>query len=186
MDELRLLARLALPAQLPGPDQLRPARDRLLAAAAAEPAGSPTRLTAVAAPQQRPRRARPLPLTAALTGAAACGIAAALVLAPAAPIAGHRPAVVERARHHAELARRRYLAVDPDNRLVAQTLEADYNTALRDLRDAQDTYETAARHARDRLTDAQRARIHRLVTDLPAIWNDPTTPCGNANAWPGS
>ena len=41
---------------------------------------------------------------------------------------------VERARHHAELARRRYLAVDPDNRLVADTLEADWNDALRQLR----------------------------------------------------
>jgi hypothetical protein len=32
---------------------------------------------------------------------------------------------VERARHRTELARRRYLAVDPDNRLVADSLEAD-------------------------------------------------------------
>ena len=38
---------------------------------------------------------------------------------------------VERARQRAELARRRYLAVDPDNRLVADTLEADWNDALR-------------------------------------------------------
>ena len=42
-----------------------------------------------------------------------------------------RRGCVERARHHAELARRRYLAVDPDNRLVADTLEADWNNALR-------------------------------------------------------
>ena len=48
---------------------------------------------------------------------------------------------VERARHRAELARRRYLAVDPDNRLVADTLEADWNDALRTLRAAQDDYE---------------------------------------------
>ena len=37
---------------------------------------------------------------------------------------------VERARQRTELARRRYLAVDPDNRLVADTLEADWNDAL--------------------------------------------------------
>ena len=42
-----------------------------------------------------------------------------------------RAAHVERARYHADLARRRYLAVDPANRLVAGTLEADWNTALR-------------------------------------------------------
>ena len=40
---------------------------------------------------------------------------------------------VERARHRADLARRRYLAVDPDNRLVADSLEADWNDALRAL-----------------------------------------------------
>ena len=42
-----------------------------------------------------------------------------------------RRAAIQRARHAAELARRRYLAVDPDNRLVAATLEADWNDALR-------------------------------------------------------
>ena len=36
-----------------------------------------------------------------------------------------RAAHVERARYHADLARRRYLTVDPANRLVAETLEAD-------------------------------------------------------------
>lgn len=50
---------------------------------------------------------------------------------------------VERARHDADLARRRYLSVDPDNRLVADTLEADWNDALRGLADAEDNYERA-------------------------------------------
>ena len=36
-----------------------------------------------------------------------------------------RAAHVERARYHADLARRRYMAVDPANRLVADTLEAE-------------------------------------------------------------
>jgi hypothetical protein len=40
---------------------------------------------------------------------------------------------VERARHTADQARRRYLAVDPDDRLVAADLEADWNDALRVL-----------------------------------------------------
>lgn len=34
---------------------------------------------------------------------------------------------VERTRYEAELARRRYMKVDPDNRLVADTLEAEWN-----------------------------------------------------------
>ena len=54
-----------------------------------------------------------------------------------------RAAHVERARYHADLARRRYLAVDPANRLVAGTLEADWNTALRALDDAQAAYDKA-------------------------------------------
>jgi DNA invertase Pin-like site-specific DNA recombinase len=87
-----------------------------------------------------------------------------------------RAAHIERARYHADLARRRYLAVDPANRLVADSLEADWNTALRELNDAQHAYQQAREQHTGELTDAQRARINRLVTDLPAIWHDPTTP----------
>jgi DNA invertase Pin-like site-specific DNA recombinase len=87
-----------------------------------------------------------------------------------------RAAHVERARYHADLARRRYLAVDPGNRLVAEALEADWNTALRSLNDAQETYDKARRERTGQLTDTQKARISQLITDLPAIWNDPATP----------
>ena len=87
-----------------------------------------------------------------------------------------RAAHVERARYHADLARRRYLAVDPANRLVASTLEADWNTALRALGDAQAAYDKAREQHDGQLTDAQKARISQLVTDLPGIWHDPATP----------
>ncbi|WP_233889217.1 hypothetical protein [Paraburkholderia flagellata] len=40
---------------------------------------------------------------------------------------------LERARYEAELARRRYMNVDPANRMVADTLEADWNDRLRRL-----------------------------------------------------
>jgi DNA invertase Pin-like site-specific DNA recombinase len=82
---------------------------------------------------------------------------------------------VERARHHADLARRRYLSVDPDNRLVADTLEADWNDALRALRDAQDTLERA-KASDSALTNAKRERIHALAHDIPRLWHDPNTP----------
>ncbi len=87
-----------------------------------------------------------------------------------------RASHVERARHHAELARRRYLAVDPDNRLVADSLEADWNDKLRALNAAQDDYQrdTAAAHAL--LTEQHKARIRRLAADFPALWSDPATP----------
>ena len=86
-----------------------------------------------------------------------------------------RASHVERARHHAELARRRYLSVDPDNRLVADTLEADWNDALRALRDAQDTLERA-KGTDNALTNAKRERIHALAHDIPRLWHDPNTP----------
>jgi hypothetical protein len=87
-----------------------------------------------------------------------------------------RAAHVERARYRADLARRRYLAVDPANRLVADSLEADWNTALRELDDAQQTYDKSREQHPGQLTAAQHARINQLVTDLPAIWHHPATP----------
>jgi hypothetical protein len=83
---------------------------------------------------------------------------------------------VDRARQRAELARRRYLAVDPDNRLVADTLEADWNDALRAVQDAQDEYERQTAAAKTTLTEQHKQRIRQLASDFPKLWNDPTTP----------
>ncbi len=86
-----------------------------------------------------------------------------------------RASHVERARHRADLARRRYLAVDPGNRLVAGTLEADWNQALRALQAAQDDYDNASTVAAT-LTETDKARIRALASDFPALWSDPVTP----------
>ena len=82
---------------------------------------------------------------------------------------------MQRAQYHAEQARRRYLAVDPTNRLVADALEADWNNTLRELTEATDAYERAKTTAAT-LTDTQRQRITALAADFPALWNDPATP----------
>jgi DNA invertase Pin-like site-specific DNA recombinase len=87
-----------------------------------------------------------------------------------------RASYVERARHHAELARRRYLAVDPDNRLVADTLEADWNDKLRALNAAQDDYQRDTAAANAQLTEQHKTRICQLAADFPALWSDPATP----------
>jgi DNA invertase Pin-like site-specific DNA recombinase len=82
---------------------------------------------------------------------------------------------VENAQYEAELARRRYMKVDPDNRMVADSLEADWNAKLRALAEAQDR----AEHHRvtDRgIDEKQRARILALATDFPRLWNDSRTP----------
>ncbi len=87
-----------------------------------------------------------------------------------------RRAQVERARYEADLAQRRYLRVDPDNRLVADSLEADWNAKLRALADAQDAYERARETDRSLIDPAERARILALATDFPRLWADPATP----------
>ena len=83
---------------------------------------------------------------------------------------------VQRAEHAADAARRRYLAVDPTNRLVADQLEADWNNKLRELADARDEYERATEAGNRPLTNEQQARIRALATDLPALWTNPATP----------
>ncbi len=82
---------------------------------------------------------------------------------------------LERARYEAELARRRYLKVDPDNRLVADTLEADWNEHLRRLDGLQQEHDQ--RRAADKvlLNDEARARILALARDFPRVWNNPRT-----------
>ena len=83
---------------------------------------------------------------------------------------------VEQARYQSDLARRRYLQVDPDNRLVADCLEADWNTALRALVQAQERYERQRHAEAAGLSEAQRASILALAQDFPRLWNDPQTP----------
>jgi DNA invertase Pin-like site-specific DNA recombinase len=87
-----------------------------------------------------------------------------------------RHQVVERAQQEAELARRRYVRVDPDNRLVADQLEADWNAKLRALRSAQDEYDKQKQNEERTHRAAQREKILALATDFPRVWNDPNLP----------
>jgi DNA invertase Pin-like site-specific DNA recombinase len=86
-----------------------------------------------------------------------------------------RRAHIQRAEHAADAARHRYLAVDAANRLVADTLEADWNTALRALAAARDDYRKATATA-TALDEQQRGKIRAIAVDLPRLWNDPGTP----------
>jgi hypothetical protein len=87
----------------------------------------------------------------------------------------HRRAV-ERARYEADLARRRYLHVDPANRLVADELEAHWNRALQQVTEAQAIYERQQQADRVAVDADARARILALATDFPRLWRDPHTP----------
>ena len=82
---------------------------------------------------------------------------------------------VERARYAAELAQRRYLRVDPDNRLVANSLEADWNHKLRAHAAAQEEYERQRAADGLLLDETQRAEILALATDFPRLWRAPQT-----------
>jgi DNA invertase Pin-like site-specific DNA recombinase/ribosome-associated translation inhibitor RaiA len=83
---------------------------------------------------------------------------------------------VARARHEAELAQHRFRKVHPDNRLVADVLEAEWNTRLRELAEAQDVYERQRAAAQVIMDAAQRQAMLNLATDLPRVWRDPATP----------
>ena len=87
-----------------------------------------------------------------------------------------RKAQVERARYEAQLARRRYLQVDPDNRLVAGTLEADWNQNLLVLAEAEQEYERQKRADRLCVDEQQRQRVLALAQDFRQLWQDPGLP----------
>lgn len=83
---------------------------------------------------------------------------------------------VERARHEADLARRRFMEADPGNRLVVDVLEAEWNDKLRALHNAQEEFEHRQAQDRKELSDERRRQILALATDFPRLWNDPKTP----------
>jgi DNA invertase Pin-like site-specific DNA recombinase len=83
---------------------------------------------------------------------------------------------VERAQYEADLARQRFMNVNPNHRLVADGLEADWNAKLRALQQAQERCDREQAADRAPLTTEQRARVLALVTDFPRLWRDPKTP----------
>ena len=83
---------------------------------------------------------------------------------------------VERARHEADLARRRFIEADPSNRLVVDVLEAEWNGKLRALHDAQEELEHRRAQDLQELGEKQRQQILALATDFPRLWSDSKTP----------
>lgn len=83
---------------------------------------------------------------------------------------------VERAQYEADVARRRFMQVDPDNRLVADNLEGEWNEKLRRLTEAREEYERLQQQDRAILGEEQRRNILALATDFPRLWRDPQTP----------
>lgn len=89
---------------------------------------------------------------------------------------------LEKVEYEARRAERRYKAVDPDNRVVARTLEADWESCLREREVVRGQYESAKQQRRVHLTPDDRARVRELARDLPAVWHAPTTQSADRKA----
>src|SRR5512134_1462395 len=87
-----------------------------------------------------------------------------------------RGRVIERAQIDAELAQRRFMRVDPNNRLVADTLEREWNDTLRALAEAREERERARQRDQIVLNESIRQRLATLTTDFRQLWDDPRTP----------
>ncbi|NSW92883.1 MAG: recombinase family protein [Firmicutes bacterium] len=83
---------------------------------------------------------------------------------------------VERARYEMELARRRYMNVDPDNRLVAVELEAEWNKKLREMEQAQEVYEKQCQTQVQAVNEDIRSDMLDMVAKFPEIWNNRSVP----------
>ena len=86
---------------------------------------------------------------------------------------------IEAIRYEADLARRRFFEVDPANRLVAASLEADWNERLRELEEACREREARAAARDTELSERQAERIRELAWDFEQVWNAAQT--GNAD-----
>ena len=82
---------------------------------------------------------------------------------------------LERAGQDVERAFRQYNAVEPENRLVARTLERQWEEALLAQRALTEEYARFQQSQPTRLSAAERAQIERLAHDLPALWHAPQT-----------
>jgi DNA invertase Pin-like site-specific DNA recombinase len=82
---------------------------------------------------------------------------------------------IERAGYEADRAHRQYQAVEPENRLVARTVEAEWERKLSARDQVLDQYERFLREQPRLLTSEEQREIRSLAGDLPLLWNAPTT-----------
>jgi DNA invertase Pin-like site-specific DNA recombinase len=82
---------------------------------------------------------------------------------------------LERARYEADLSRRRFVSVEPENRLVARSLERDWNEKLAAVERLERERASLPQQSAPVIGEADRQRILALSHDLPAVWKAPTT-----------
>jgi DNA invertase Pin-like site-specific DNA recombinase len=82
---------------------------------------------------------------------------------------------LERVHYEADLARRHFLAVEPENRLVARSLEHEWNDKLAETERLEKEYAARPSLTARMLAPGERERIVALARDVPAVWQAPTT-----------
>ena len=82
---------------------------------------------------------------------------------------------LERARYAVERARRQYDACEPENRLVARSLERAWEETLVEQTRLEAEYERVRREQLHVPSSAELLAIHNLAQDLPALWRAETT-----------
>jgi DNA invertase Pin-like site-specific DNA recombinase len=82
---------------------------------------------------------------------------------------------LERAGQEARRAERQYQAVEPENRLVARSLEERWETALRARQALEEEYDRFLQERPRTLSADERAQIVALAKDIPALWQAPQT-----------
>jgi DNA invertase Pin-like site-specific DNA recombinase len=82
---------------------------------------------------------------------------------------------IERARYEADLAERRYEAVDPHNRLVASTLEQRWNDAAQRVLELETEFTNFERQTLRTITAEQKHQILQLANNFPRLWMASTT-----------
>jgi len=82
---------------------------------------------------------------------------------------------LEQAGYEARRAGRRYKAVDPENRVVARTLEREWEERLGELEEIERQHTRAKREQRVELSEEDRARIRAIAKELPRVWKASTT-----------
>jgi hypothetical protein len=82
---------------------------------------------------------------------------------------------IERSEYEAQLAQRRYYAVEPENRLVARSLEAEWNERLQQLEQVKQDYQAFRNEHPPKLTKSDKEQILKLAAQLPVVWNSKST-----------
>jgi len=82
---------------------------------------------------------------------------------------------LERVQYETDVARRRFVAVEPENRLVARSLERDWNEKLAEAERVQREYLARPINSLLPIGPEQRSRLLHLAQDIPLVWQAGTT-----------